>query len=105
MQEARKQAGLEVSDRIRLRVVGSPAIAAALAEHREYVMEETLSHELLDNGAFGPEYEAEHRLDDDEHWSIGLARVKRRTPLALRLQQRARALSVRAPSQRHHESR
>ena len=73
VQEARKQAGLEVSDRIRLRVVGSPAVAAALAEHREYVMEETLSHELLDNGAFGPEYEAEHRLDD-EHWSIGLAR-------------------------------
>ena len=73
VQEARKQAGLEVSDRIRLRVVGSPAITAALAEHREYVMEETLSHELLDNGAFGPEYEAEHRLDE-EHWSIGLAR-------------------------------
>ena len=47
VQEARKQAGLEVSDRIRLRVVGSPAIAAALAEHRAYVMEETLSHELL----------------------------------------------------------
>ena len=48
-------------------------MAAALDEHREYVMEETLSRELLDNGAFGAEYEAEHRLDD-EHWSIGLAR-------------------------------
>ena len=73
VQEARKQAGLEVSDRIRLRVSGSAEVAAALAEHREYVMEETLSHELLDNGAFGAEYEAEHRLED-EHWSIGLAR-------------------------------
>ena len=73
VQEARKQAGLEVSDRIRLRVVGSAAVADALHEHREYVMEETLSHELLDNGAFGAEYEAEHRLDD-EHWCIGLAR-------------------------------
>ena len=73
VQEARKQAGLEVSDRIRLRVVGSAAVAAALDEHREYVMEETLSRELLDDGAFGAEYEAEHRLDD-EHWSIGLAR-------------------------------
>ena len=30
-------------------------------------MEETLSHELPNNGAFGPEYEA-------EHWAIGLAR-------------------------------
>ena len=73
VQEARKQAGLEVSDRIRLRVSGSAAVAAALEEHREYVMEETLSHELLGNGAFGAEYEAEHHLED-EHWSIGLAR-------------------------------
>ena len=73
VQEARKQAGLEVSDRIRLRVSGSAAVSAALDEHRDYVMEETLSHELLGNGAFGAEYEAEHRLED-EHWSIGLAR-------------------------------
>ena len=73
VQEARKQAGLDVSDRIRLSVSGSPAIAAALEAHREYVMEETLSLELLDNGGFGTEYEAEHRLED-EHWSIGLAR-------------------------------
>ena len=73
VQEARKQAGLEVSDRIRLRVAGSAGVAAALREHREYVMEETLSRELLDNGAFDAEHEAEHRLDD-EHWSIGLSR-------------------------------
>jgi len=73
VQEARKQAGLEVSDRIRLRVVGSPSITAALDAHREYVMEETLSHELAPNGTFAPEYEAEHRLEN-EHWSIALAR-------------------------------
>ena len=73
VQEARKQAGLEVSDRIRLRVSGTAAVAAALEEHREYVMEETLSHELLNDGAFGAEYEAEHRIED-ERWSIGLAR-------------------------------
>ena len=73
VQEARKQAGLEVSDRIRLSVSGTDAIAAALEEHREYVMEETLSLELFHNGAFGAEYEAEHRLEE-ERWSIGLAR-------------------------------
>ena len=73
VQEARKQAGLEVSDRIRLSVSGSAAVGAALEEHRAYVMEETLSNELFDNGAFGVEYTAEHHLDE-EHWSIGLAR-------------------------------
>ena len=74
VQEARKQAGLEVSDRIRLCVSGSPAMTAALAEHREYVMAETLSLELPDNGAFGAEYESEHHLEE-EHWSIALARA------------------------------
>ena len=74
VQEARKQAGLMVSDRIRLSVAGSPAVAEALDEHREYVMEETLARELRnDNGAFIAEYETGHHLDD-EHWSIGLAR-------------------------------
>ena len=73
VQEARKQAGLRVSDRIRLSVSGSSAVAAALDEHRDYVMGETLSEELAAGGAFRPEYEIGHRLDD-EHWSIGLAR-------------------------------
>ena len=74
VQEARKQAGLMVSDRIRLRVAGSSAMAAALDEHRGYVMEETLASEIRDDvGAFAAEYETGHRLED-EHWSIGLAR-------------------------------
>jgi isoleucyl-tRNA synthetase len=43
IQDARKQAGLEVSDRIVLVVEGDPAVEAALAEHRDYVMSETLT--------------------------------------------------------------
>ena len=43
--DARKQAGLEVSDRILLGVSGSEGISAALAEHRDYVMAETLATE------------------------------------------------------------
>src|SRR5690606_22651459 len=38
VQDARKQAGLEVADRIALFIEGDEAVAAALAEHRGYLM-------------------------------------------------------------------
>ena len=43
VQDARKQAGLEVADRIVLSVEGDAAVMAALAEHRDYLMSETLA--------------------------------------------------------------
>ena len=43
IQDARKQAGLEVSDRIVLGVSGSEGIEKALAAHRDYIMTETLA--------------------------------------------------------------
>ncbi len=43
VQDARKQAGLEVSDRIVLGISGSPGVEKALAAHRDYVMAETLA--------------------------------------------------------------
>lgn len=43
MQDARKQAGLEVSDRITLGVSGSAGVERALAAHKDYVMAETLA--------------------------------------------------------------
>lgn len=43
VQEARKQAGLEVSDRIVLGISGSSGVEAALEEYREHVMAETLA--------------------------------------------------------------
>jgi len=45
VQDARKQAGLEVSDRILLGISGSEAVEKALASHRDYVMTETLATE------------------------------------------------------------
>jgi len=45
VQDARKQAGLEVSDRILLGVSGSEGVSKALAAHRDYVMAETLATE------------------------------------------------------------
>ena len=45
VQDARKQAGLEVSDRIVLGISGSDAVEKALAAHRRYIMNETLAVE------------------------------------------------------------
>jgi len=47
VQDARKQAGLEVSDRIQLGVSGSEGVSRALAAHRDYVMSETLATEWV----------------------------------------------------------
>jgi isoleucyl-tRNA synthetase len=46
IQQARKDAGLDVSDRIKLSVSGSASVLAAVAAHRELVMSETLALEL-----------------------------------------------------------
>ena len=76
VQEARKQAGLEVSDRITLRIDGSVGVAAALDAYRGYVMEETLATGW--GGAdWPPAYSVEHTLGA-ERWTIGLARVEGR---------------------------
>ena len=73
VQEARKQAGLEVSDRITLRVRGSESVTAALGEHRDFLMGETLAVGWGADG-FVPDYSTEHRLEDDR-WTIELARA------------------------------
>jgi isoleucyl-tRNA synthetase len=43
VQDARKQAGLEISDRIVLAIDGDAKVQDALAAHRDYVMSETLA--------------------------------------------------------------
>jgi isoleucyl-tRNA synthetase len=43
VQELRKQAGFEVSDRIELMITGGPAIESAVAGHRDTIMSETLA--------------------------------------------------------------
>jgi isoleucyl-tRNA synthetase len=75
VQEARKQAGLEVSDRICLRIVGGPAVEAALLAFREHIMEETLARDWGGDDVEG-EYHVEHELDG-ETWHIDLSRVAR----------------------------
>jgi isoleucyl-tRNA synthetase len=54
IQAARKDAGLEVTDRIALRVRGSDEVVAAVTEHERYVADEVLATSVsLEDGAVG----------------------------------------------------
>jgi isoleucyl-tRNA synthetase len=78
VQEARKQAGFHVSDRITLYIGGDAIIERALGAHREYVAAETLTSKW----ATSPPAEAvtsEHVLDNIR-WTVSL----RRLPLSSR---------------------
>ena len=68
VQDARKQAGLEVSDRIVLGVSGTAGVEAALAVHKDYLMSETLAIEWQ-VGQSDPRLSEERNLDD-EIWQI-----------------------------------
>ncbi len=71
VQDARKQAGLEVSDRICLWVEGDEAVREAVAEFKDYLMSETLASRWQAPGAGVHETEqgqGEHR------WVIRLAK-------------------------------
>jgi isoleucyl-tRNA synthetase len=72
IQDARKKAGLEVSDRITLGVSGSDAIEKALIVHRDYVMNETLAT-AWEVGQSNPLYSEQRELGDD-HWTIEISR-------------------------------
>jgi isoleucyl-tRNA synthetase len=72
VQEARKDAGLDIADRIALYVEGDDAVAAALREHRDFVMSETLASKWQ---APAPTEEFVARQDaGDARWVIRLAR-------------------------------
>jgi isoleucyl-tRNA synthetase len=71
VQDARKQAGLEVSDRITLGVSGSEAVEKALAIHRAYLMNETLATNWQ-VGQDDARYMAEKTMGD-EHWTIEIS--------------------------------
>ncbi|HEX7062830.1 MAG TPA: isoleucine--tRNA ligase [Woeseiaceae bacterium] len=73
VQEARKQAGLEVADRIVLGVRGSAGVSEALAAWREHLMAETLAVRWEVRQA-SPLYTEERRLDAEE-WTIEISRA------------------------------
>jgi isoleucyl-tRNA synthetase len=71
VQDARKQAGLEVSDRITLGVSGSSAVEKALAVHRDYLMNETLATSWQ-IGQVDAKYTADRDMGED-HWKIEIS--------------------------------
>ncbi len=63
IQDARKQAGLEVSDRITLGVSGSAAVEDAINAHRDYIMNETLAT-AWQVGQANPRYAADRAMGE-----------------------------------------
>ena len=68
VQDARKQAGLEVSDRIVLGISGTTGVEKALAQHRDYVMAETLATDW-ETGQSEAIFTIERDLGD-EKWTV-----------------------------------
>jgi isoleucyl-tRNA synthetase len=73
IQDARKQAGLEVSDRICLGVSGTPGAQKAIAAHRDYIMNETLATEWEVNQP-NVLYTDKKDLGEDS-WTIEITRL------------------------------
>ncbi len=73
VQEARKQAGLEVSDRIILGVSGTEGVESALEAYRDYLMAETLATRWA-VGQADPHY-TEDRTLDNESWKIEISKM------------------------------
>jgi len=74
VQDARKQADLQISDRIALHIEGSEAVMVALAAYRNTIATETLAEQWLgeaDDACFTAEGSA-----DGQEWSIALKRIE-----------------------------
>ena len=72
VQDARKSADLQISDRIILSIDGSALVANALQDHRDYIMAETLATELVETLEKG--FEVARTLDSHS-WTITLKKA------------------------------
>jgi isoleucyl-tRNA synthetase len=72
VQDGRKQAGLNVSDRIHLDIDGNDPVQGALSAHREYIASETLASRW-EHLSSPPAFSFEHSLGD-ARWRIRLQR-------------------------------
>ena len=74
VQDARKQAGFEVSDRIILGVSGTAGVEAAIADHKDYLMAETLAV-VWTVDQQDADFDETRELDDQQ-WRIEITRIK-----------------------------
>lgn len=65
VQEARKQLGYEIADRITLVYQATPRLAQAIETHREYVMGEVLALEMRTGEHSGEQAEVTHAFDEE----------------------------------------
>jgi len=73
IQDARKQAGLEISDRIELAIEGDETVLHAVKEFESYILEETLSDKLTNSQGMSNGYKVEKTLDE-HNWLIKLVK-------------------------------
>ncbi len=66
IQNLRKKVELDVTDRIVLGIKGSEAIVEAIREHREWIMKETLSTDLVLEALEGEAHKEEFVIDEHE---------------------------------------
>jgi isoleucyl-tRNA synthetase len=78
VQQARREAGLNVTDRIGLVVEASPDVAAAVEAHRDFVASETLATSV----ELGPAGESAHAGEAGEGDTVRVAVTKARKPRA-----------------------
>ena len=71
VQDARKNAGLEIADRIVLNIEGTQMVSDAIAQYKVYIMTETLAVEWAQaDKAFEATGEA-----DGQNWTVALAKA------------------------------
>ncbi|MGA0343923.1 MAG: isoleucine--tRNA ligase [Arenicellales bacterium] len=73
VQDARKQSGLEVSDRIRLHLSGSSNVRQAVSQYKDWIMDETLASVWSDD-AFTSGFSLDREVAD-EQWHIALEKI------------------------------
>ena len=66
VQQARKDADLNVSDKIRLHISANDKISAAISAHQAYILEQVLGQEMLANPPQNPVFTAKNELDGGE---------------------------------------
>ncbi len=66
IQQARKDANLNVSDKIKLYLEADAKSMAAISANQNYIMEQTLTDELLKAKQDKPFYTTENELDDNK---------------------------------------